>query len=167
MSNVIETPVTHETAASEMVVQLRNLAQRISGYGFSTKGRRRSLTTFANVPVQFMLEVAVALDASERFAKACEVTGAEIRNIVNFANAYAPVGAELVLVGTGVSDTVQVKLAEAGKLCLRVYRMARSFHSPTDRELLMPHVAEMQRLLNRGRRKGAKAEEPPAAPAKS
>lgn len=166
MSNVIETPVGHETAAGDMLVRLRELAHTVSGYGFSTKGRRRSLSTFATLPIPFMLEVAVALDASRAYADHCGITGAQIRDIVNFANAYGPVGSELVIVGTGVNDTVQVKLAEIGKLCLRAYRVARSFHSPTDRELLMPHVAEMQRLLGRGRpsRKGAKP--PEAATAK-
>lgn len=164
MSNVIETPATHDTAAGEMLVQLRNLAQTIKGYGFSTKGQRRRLTTFATLPIPFMLEVAVALDASPAYAQHCGITGAQIREIVQFANAYAPVGSELVLVGTGVNDTVQVQLAEAGRLCLRAYRLAKGFHSPTDRELLMPHFAEMQRLLKRGRPSRVRAK-PPETPA--
>lgn len=165
MSNVTETPTSHEVAASEMLVQLRALAQSVGDYGFITKGQRRRLNTVSTLPIPFLLSVAVALDASEALTRAAGITGAQIRDVVALANAYVPVADEMALVAGGMRDTVQAKRADTGQRALRAYRLAKSFNSPSDRELLIPHIEDMKRTLGRGRRKVVKPVAEPKPPA--
>lgn len=157
MSNVIETPVSNDTAAGEMLVQLRAIVQQIRGFGFLGKGTRRQLTTSATLPDPFLLSLAVALDALPMLASASRITSAQLREVVDFSNAFTPVAAELQLIARGLEETIAARRAEAGQEALRTYSTAKSFNRPRDHEQFVPHLAEMKFNLGRGRAKAAPA----------
>jgi hypothetical protein len=151
--SVIDTPVPHNEAANTILGQLRTIVQSIQGFNFVTTGQRRRLSSAASVPDTFLLTVGLALDASSDLATAAKVQGAELRDAVNFSNAFRAVATELEVVARGLRETIDARRADAGGRALRAYSLARSFNRPSDRDLLIPHLREMQRTLGRGRRR--------------
>ncbi|HTD83790.1 MAG TPA: hypothetical protein VK648_08380 [Gemmatimonadaceae bacterium] len=163
MADGTPTSNPHETEAQELLVQLRALMLKIRGYGFTAINQRRRLIPAASLPLAYVLSVGVAVDASEEFARVCGLTGPEIRDKVNFTNAFSPVIAELKLAAAGLEQTIQTQKGELGQKCLKAYSMAKSFNRPGDNgAVLIPHIADMKRTLNRGRKKTVQA--PPTAP---
>lgn len=169
MSSVTETPVpattAHDTAAASLLTQMRDMVQNIRGYGFTSLKHRRRMSASTMVSTSFLLSAAVALDASEPLRRAAEATGDQIRDVVNFCNAYGPMADEVILRATGLQQTVQAQRDEAVRAALRAYRIARSFNSPSDRDVLVPTIADMKRTLGRGRKKVVKAPAPVTEPA--
>lgn len=156
-------PASHEEIAAAMMIQIRELAQSVSGFTFSAKGRRRKITPAASVPDPFLEAVAVACDASPHLGVASQVTTAELRDTITFSRAFTSVANELMVVARGFLDTVAERRNQVGQRALRAYSMAKSINRPEDRELLIPHLANMQRTLGRGRKRVAAT--PPAPPA--
>lgn len=150
-----ETPTPHSEAAATLVNQLRALMTTISGFGFVTKTQRRRLNASAAVPDAFLLQVAQALDASTEFATAARVQGVDLRDAVNFSNAFAPVATELQLFARGLLETIAVRRSDAGDRALRAYNVAKSFDRPSQRALLVPHLRDIKSSLKRGRRKAS------------
>lgn len=143
-----------------MLVQLRALVQQIGGFGFLAKGTRRKLTPSATLPDPFLLSVAVALDALPSLAAASRISSVQLRDAVDFSNAYTPVVAELQLIARGLEETITARRAEAGQESLRTYSTAKSFNRPADHELFVPHITEMKITLGRGRKATANPDEP-------
>lgn len=167
MSSITETPApattVHDTNAASLLTQMRDMVHNIRGYGFTSLKHRQRMTASNTVPTSFMLAAAVALDASEKLRQMAEVTGDEIRDAVNFSNAYGPTADEVILHATGMQQTVRSSRDEAARKALRVYKAARGVNLPSDRDVLVPHIANMKRILARGRKKlAASPEEPPA-----
>jgi len=153
MSNVTETPNSHEVAAREHLAQIRAIVQSVRGYGFATIKHRRRIGLPAAVSDAFLNAVAVALDASEAFANAAGVTGAQLRDAIAYTNAYRPVANELELMASGIAQGVWTTRAEAAGLALKAYRLSKGFNSPSGPELFVPHIANMKKALGRGRPK--------------
>ena len=151
MTTIPPTPINHEEMANAMIQKVRELAQSIPGFAYAAKGRRRKISSFASLPDAFLEDVAVACDASPQLAVASELTAAELRGIITFARAITSVANEMLLVARGALDTVAEHRALAGQRALRAYAIAKSINRPEDRELLIPHLANMQRSLGRGR----------------
>ena len=152
MSNV-ETPSSHEIAARDGLAQIRAILHGVRGFGFSGSAHRRRIGLAAAVPDQFLLTVAVALDASPELAAMAGVTGAQLRDVLSYTNAYKPFSTELALLANGVNQGVTSTRFDGASLALKVYRLAKGFNSPTDPQLLVPHIANMKAALGRGRPK--------------
>ena len=155
MADETTTPNQYEKDAQEILVQIRALMQKVRGYGFTTVSHRRRLTPAATLPVSYLLSVGVAMDASPELSRATGLTGAEIRDVVNFFNAFSPVVDEMKLAAAGLEQTVQSQRGGIGQKCLKGYSMAKSFNRPADGGMLVPHIADMKRTLGRGRKKGS------------
>lgn len=165
MSTIPPTPINHEEIANAIMIQIRELAQSVPGFTFAAKGRRRKITAAASLPDSFLEAVAVACDASPHLASSSQVTPAELREAINYGRAFTSVANELSVMTRGFLDTVAEHRNEVGQRALRAYSIAKSINRPEDRELLIPHLANMQRALGRGRpTKRAVAPAPPTAP---
>lgn len=147
-----------------MLLQIRELARSIQGFGFAAKGRRLKISSKAALPDTFLDAAAVACDASPKLAAASGITGAEIRDTINFAAAFRSVAQELQLLGRGLEDTIAERRALAGTHSLRAYDLAKRMNAPEERELLIPHLANMERAL-RSVRPGPKKPKTTPAPA--
>jgi len=163
MSNIGETPpavtpTVHDVAAAKILGDIRTLMQTVRGFGFTSASHRRRINPSAAVSSDFLLSVALALDSSEALRKVSDVTPEQIRDIVSFCNAYGPVGEDMALTANGVTQSVREQRATVGTVALRVYRVARNFHTRAERDVLVPHIANMKRALGRGRKKGVKPE---------
>ena len=164
MTTIPPTPINHEEVANAMIQQLRAMAQSIPGFTYAAKGRRRRISSAARLSDAFLEDVAVACDASRDLAMTSKFTAAELRNIIILSRAYKSVANEMSLIERGILDTIAETRAEAGQSALRTYTMAKGLNRPEERELLIPHVASMQRTLGRGRKPKRAAE--PAEPSK-
>lgn len=153
MSSVTETPVPHTEAANTIIAQLRAISQSIQGFNFAAPGQRRRLSSTASVPDDFLLTVALALETAPDIAVAAKIQPVELRDIVNYSNAFRTVATELEVVARGLRETIDARRFDLGNRALRAYAMARKFTRPSDRDLLIPHLREMQRTLGRGRRR--------------
>ncbi len=153
MTTIPPTPINHEDVANAMIVELRDLAQSIPGFAYAAKGRRRKISSAARLPDAFLEAVAVACDASPQLAVASEITAADLRSMIVFSRAFTTVADEMNLVARGLLDTVAEQRAQTGQRALRAYAVAKSINRPEDRELLIPHLANMQRTIARGRRR--------------
>jgi len=158
-------PTVHDIAAAKILSDVQTLVQNVRGFGFITRGHRRRINPTATVPTEFLLAVAVALDASEKLRNTAEITGDQIRDVVAFCNAYEAAANDLMLKAVGLQDTVKTQRGSAGDVCLRVYRLSRDFNKGSDKELFFPHIENMKRALGRGRKKNKKSD-PAVEPAK-
>jgi hypothetical protein len=162
MSNVTETPIPHETAAQAGLAQIRGVMESIRGFGFAGLKHRRRIGIAASLSDRFLNAVAAALDASERLRNAAELTGAQIRDAISFTNAYRPFADNVELMSSGTRQAVENTRAGVGTLALKAYKIARGMNGPSDRELLVPHLANMKEALGRGRPKNPAAQPDPA-----
>jgi hypothetical protein len=162
MSTIPESSI-HEQTAMAMLVQLRELAQSVKGFNFTSPTHRRRLAAQGNVPDAFLRSVAVACDAAPTLASSGGVTGAELRDMMAFARAYLSVADELELLAKGLRDTVAQHRAEGTEKALRVYFIAKRINRPAEREALIPHLRNMTRDLGKTRPK-APADAVPAKP---
>lgn len=160
MSN-IDTPVAHVDAANALVTQIRTLIQSVSGYTHISRGQHRRLVPPAAVPDRFLLTVATALDASSVLANVAQVTGADLRDAINFANAFATLVTELEVLQRGLRETITARRAEAGSGALRAYRMSKSLVGPPEKAVLIPYINDMKIALGRSGIRPA-PEAPPA-----
>lgn len=164
MSNVIETPVPPAEAARALLAQIRGLQTSVNGFTFSRTPDPRSLNSAASVPAQFLEAVAVALDASPHLISSSKVEPAELRSAAIFTTAFTPVAEELELMARAVRHTLAIQRNRAGKLALHVYALAKTLNRPSDRQVLMPHVANMSRALGKTKRKPESADVEPPPP---
>jgi hypothetical protein len=167
MTTIPETPspvLTHEEAAQSILLQFRRLTESIPGFSYlSIKGRRR-ITAAASLPDAFLQAVSVACDANPRLATTSEITGAELRDTIDYSRHYLSVADELDILAAGLRGTVAVRRSEPGRRALRAYEIAKRMNLTTDSQSLIPHLADMQRTLKRGSRKTKRTQpEPPAA----
>jgi len=151
----------HDAAAARLLGELQSVVTTIRGYGFTTASHRRRINPTATLPTEFLLAVAVALDASEQLRDTAGITGDQIRDIISFCNAYGPAADEMRLKSEGVQQAVKTQRHDIGQVALRVYRVASHFNTPSEKELLFPHIENMKRTLGRGpKRKGPAKQEP-------
>lgn len=166
MSTGPEAIPSHQETAQAMMIQLRQIATTVAGFAHLSSTRRRKITSSASLPDAFLQAVAVACDATPHLASSSQISGAEIRDGLGFSQAYTSVADELELLARGLRGTVANRRFDLGQRALRAYGMAKSINRPEDRELLIPHLADMKRTLGRGRRHAAAvppAEEVPIA----
>jgi hypothetical protein len=164
MSGIIETLSSHDVAARDALAQIRAIVQAVPGYGFAGTMHRQRISFLSAVPDRFFYAVAVALDALPIVAAAAGVTGAQLRDAVAYSNAYRPFANELALMANGVVQGVIATRAEKASLGLKAYRLSKGYNSAADRELLVPHIANMREALGRGRPKSKSSTEPEIDP---
>jgi hypothetical protein len=146
-----------------MLTELRSAIEKMAGFTHSAKTRRQKNSVSAAVEDGFLLAVAAACDKYPELASGGQITGAEIRDLIAFTNAYAVVIQELAMLSRSVADTIAERRAAVAQKCRRVYQLAKSINRPEDRETLVPHVTAMQKYARRGGRPKRLAT-PPVAP---
>jgi hypothetical protein len=151
MAETTEPQVNHQQNADAILAALQAATLRIPGFTFVPIGERRRVTVWANLPVAFLNAVAVALDASETLRNATGLTAAVMRDAIAFRNAYQGLADQLTLYGNGLRHTIAATLAVVGNAGLRAYEIAKAMNRASDRELLIPHIADMRRTLGKSR----------------
>jgi hypothetical protein len=166
MTTIPEVPSsTHEETARAMMVQVRQLAESITGFTYTAPGRRRKLTSTASLPDAFLQSLAVACDASPVLGVSAQLTANELREAIEYKRVYSSLADELELLAKGLRDTIAEHRSDIGQRALRAYEIAKRLARPDDRKALVPHLQNMKRDLGRSRSKVAVVVGPvPATP---
>ncbi|HKS23368.1 MAG TPA: hypothetical protein VJZ76_11250 [Thermoanaerobaculia bacterium] len=153
----------YREGAQTLIAQIRAFRQQIPKLQIPEPGRtRRNLASAASVPPEFIELISVTLRNSESLAR----NGADpdqSNDLMSYAEAYSPVADELESLAHFVRHSVTAAKNKAGSDALTTYALAQRLARRPETADLAPHVADMRRLLKRGRK--AKAEPPAGTPA--
>jgi len=162
MSELPVAPSEYGQRAFQLMIKVRELMTEIKGFRYSARGRRVKIGAASSLPEDFLQFLAIACDANPEFAERVKLTGAEIRDRLEFRREFLGFAAETHLVAKGVEDTVAEELAELGRRALKAYKVAQEMESGSEKESLVPHLEAMRRTLTRGRRRKVKEDDPAA-----
>jgi hypothetical protein len=153
----------YREGAQTLIGQIRAFRQQIPKLQIPEPGRtRRNLASAASVPPEFIELTSVMVRNSETLAR----SGADpdqSNDLMSYAEAYNPVADELESLAHFVRHSVTAAKNKAGSDALTTYALAQRLARRPETADLAPHVADMRRLLKRGRK--AKAEPPAGTPA--
>ncbi|HEX9981969.1 MAG TPA: hypothetical protein VGF69_01775 [Thermoanaerobaculia bacterium] len=137
----------------------------------SPKATRR-LVPAASLPPAFIELAAVALANQSSLTSAEAIPVAEMRDLMSYAIAYAPLADELEAFAHFIRHSVIAARHKAGDQALTIYAFAQRLAKKPSNAELLPHVADMRRLLGkvptaevRARRAARKAAKAAAAQA--
>jgi len=163
-----ENQVPYTESAQALVETIRALRQQVPNFVVpSSRGDNRRLISAATVPVQFIELTIVAVRNSAALVRGGGADAAELRDLVSYAEAYAPVAAELEALAQFVRHSVTAAKNKAGSDALTTYALAQRLAKRPETADLDPHVREMGKALGRGRKAKAAITDPAAVkPAK-
>ena len=127
------------------------------------QGETKPLNNAASAPPAFVERTVVAMTNIPSLARTDALDPAVSRDLMAYAEAYAPLADELEALAAFVRRSVMSARHKAGTDALITYVFAQRLaeHPETGAELV-PHVADMRRLL--GRRRKAKQQAPSPGP---
>ena len=152
-------------AAQALITKVRAMRDEIPDFT-SPKfvGDGRPLANAAGVPAAFVERTTVAVTNIRALSRANVLDPAIVRDLMTFAEAYAPLADELEALARFVRHSVISARNTAGTEALVTYGLAqRLAKRPELAAELAPHVDDMRRALGR-RRKPKEAKTPPVAP---
>jgi hypothetical protein len=109
----------------------------------------RRLNATASVPLPFIELAAVALANERSLISAEEIPVAQMRDLVSYAAAYAPLADELEALAHFIRHSVTAARHQAGDQALTVYAIAQRLAKKPANAALAPYVADMRRVLGR------------------
>jgi hypothetical protein len=165
MSTGIENPISPIEAARDIIARVQALQEAIAGPDATTltSAERRRIGVTAAVRERGFQSVLTALESAPHLGVAAQVTAAELRALLQYVQEFTGVVEELTRLLNVAAHHVASQKAVAARLARRVYRLARNFNTPADRELVFPHVEAMKKALGRPGR-GKPKTPPDAAP---
>ena len=157
----VEPPATtYHEAAQALVDQLRRIRETIPHFVLpDTKGGRRRLTSLASLPPEFVEQTAVARANNPALVRGEETSPAESRDLMSYADAYAPVADELEAMAQFVRFSGAAAKAKAGSEALTTYALAQRLVRRPEHAALAPYVADMRRAFGK-RAKGVARKKP-------
>jgi hypothetical protein len=166
MSSLPITESIHTIAARDLLQRVRAV-QELTGAKTLHTVERQKLNSTSGVPDQFFEDVAVALETYAVLATASEASAAELRDVVAFSRAYAPLVEELLRAARALQDEIALRRTAVAHKALKAYKVAQAVNRPSDKAMLVPHLEAMRRSLGRsGKRKAAAPADPAVVVAK-
>jgi hypothetical protein len=150
----------HVDAAKALLDKVRALRAEIPRFTPAVTAESRKLAPKTGVPDAFLESASVAIQVSERLARAGGTDAATLRDSFGFALAYAALVQEFLALGRSMAHTIRVERAAAASSALDIYAIARRLSKQKDGAELVPYVEDMRRKLRHSR--GRKANSTPA-----
>lgn len=170
-------PAAHPEAAQERVNELRRMRELIPRFVMLGSAKQVTrLNGVASVPPEFVELTAMAVANHNALVRGDAATPAEVRDLMNYADAYSPLADELEALAQFVRHSVASARDQAGSEALTTYALAQRLAKRPEHADLVPYVADMRRALGRRRKptpeelerraaaKAAKAAKTPPAP---
>jgi hypothetical protein len=167
VSTQIEVPkeTSHTDGAQACVEDIRAMRQRIPNFVIpESKNAGRRLASVASLPQQFIELAAVAVKNSPTLVRGSGADPVQLRELMSFAEAYAPVADELEALAHFIRHSVALARNKAGNDALTTYALAQRLAKRPETADLAPHVDDMRNALGARIRK-AKSRKAPSAPA--
>ena len=130
MSNNVEVPVTtpqtsHLDEAVALIDDIRAMKQRVPNFVVpQSRNAGRQLTAAASVPPPFVDLAALAIRNNEELTRGGNSGSAQMRDQMDFADAYDPVADELEALAHFIRHSVRVARNAAGSNALLTYAVA-------------------------------------------
>jgi hypothetical protein len=162
---VIETPVSHATAAQELVEKIRSLQALVPGFELLTLplDRFQRPRGHQSLPDSFFTPLELALRRAPRFAESVAITPQLIRDMLDHGAAFLPAAVEAERFARGIRRAVSMKRGNVGKLAFDAYRLAQAMNLALDVGLVVPEVEDIKASFPSRRRAAVPAETPAAA----
>jgi hypothetical protein len=113
------------------------------------------------VPPEFVELTAVAVTNSQALVRGGGADPAQTRDHMNKGDAYLPLADELEALALFIRHSSTTAKNKAGSDALTTYELAKRLAKRPEHADLAPHVADMRRALNRGRKTKSQAAPPP------
>jgi hypothetical protein len=157
VSAVVSTDVTpvssHTDAAQARLQELRQIRSLIPNIVIPESPKDRSrLNSGASVSPEFVELTAVAVANESSLVRGDGATPAEVRDFMDYAEAYGPFAAELEAFAYFVRHSVTAARHSAGIEALTTYALAQRLAKRPRTAHLAPRVADMRRALGRMRK---------------
>jgi hypothetical protein len=153
MAKAIEVITTspYEEKSRALVDKIRALRDEMPRFVSEVPGEAQSLSAAASLPEAFIESASASIPKSPMLENA--PNAATLRDSVAFVMAYEAALTEAQGFTRAIEHTLRVAKATAGTSALDIYACAQRLAKRKDGAELVPHVADMQRKLKRGRRK--------------
>ncbi len=163
---VTPAPISHTDAARALIDQIRAMRQQIPNFVIpSSRNESQRLSSAATIPPQFVELTAVAVGSSSELVRGGGADAAQNRDLLSYAEAYAPFADELEALAHFVRHSTIVAKNKVGSDALTTYALAKRLAKRPGTADLAPHVADMSRALGRkGRSRKVKSQPVPASP---
>lgn len=154
----VEPPATsYHEAAQAFVDQLRRMRETIPHFTLPVqKNARRTLSSLASLPPEFVEQTAVARANNPALVRGEETSPAQSRDLMAYADAYAPVADELEAMAQFVRFSGAAAKAKAGIEALTTYSLAQRLVRRPEHAALAPYVADMRRAFGKRAKGGAR-----------
>lgn len=170
MSNERELPGTspqtsHTISAQARVEEIRAMREKIPNFVIPESVRaKQQIASVASLPPPFIELSAVAISNSSSLVRGGAADPLRIRDLMSFADAYAPLADELEAMASFVRHSVSTARNEAGREALTTYALAQRLAKLPATADLAPYVSDMRKALGKRIRK-AKVIAAPTLPA--
>ena len=145
--------VNYTATAQERIDELRRWREQIPHFVIPVTGdAMQRLSTAASVPPEFIELTSVATANHRPLVRAEARTPDEVRGLAGYADAYMPLADELEALAKFIRYSTTAARNEAGAEALTTYALATRLSKRPETAYLAPHVADMRRALNRGRK---------------
>jgi hypothetical protein len=160
----IEVPkeTSHTDGAQACVEEIRAMRQRIPNFVVpESKNAGRRLASVASLPQQFIELAAVAVKNSTMLVRGSGADPVQLRDLMSFAEAYAPLADELEALAHFIRHSVALARNKAGNDALTTYALAQRLAKRSETADLAPHVSDMRNALGARIRKAKSRQAPP------
>ena len=148
----------HTEAAQLFVAEIHDFRERMPRIVIpSSKKETARLRGAASVPPEFIELTNLAVANEQALVRGGAPTPAEVRDSMDYADAFEPVADELEAFVQFLRDSVTAARNKAGVAALTTYELAKRLAKLPETAHLAPLVADMRRALNRGRKKSPEA----------
>src|SRR6266498_2615898 len=136
----------HSDAAQARVQEIRAMRQQIPNFIIPLdKTERRRLVRAASLPAAFIELTAVAVKNSPSLVRGGATNPDEARDLLSYADAYAPLADELEALAAFIRHSVTAAKNKAGSDALTTFALARRLAKRPENAELLPHVDDMRR----------------------
>jgi hypothetical protein len=149
----------------ELTEHLRTLRAQIPGYAQLTGSETLSILSAGKVDPRFVTAAINTAGASPRVEGAIGKSAAVMREESDDNTRWTAVEDELRSMLKGVAAANRLRRHRLGLSALQTYHISRQLARQPEHADLLPHIAEMKRLIRGGRKRSKPAEDPPAVPA--
>jgi hypothetical protein len=164
ISPAVEPPATsYHEAAQALVDELRRIRETIPHFTLpARKNARQVLNSVASLPPEFIEQTAVARANNPSLVRGDATSPAESRDLLAYADAYAPVADELEALAQFVRFSGAAAKAKAGTEALTTYALAQRLVRRPEHAALAPYVTDMRRAFGKRAKGGPRKKQPDA-----
>ena len=149
MTNDNTAGVSHLEAAQAVIQKIQEIRDSIPNLAMLTPEERRKLSSSASLSHEFVQETVAATQNSSHLAVSGAMDAAQMRDLLAFADAWAPVVVQAESLTRFLTHTVAVAKSRSGSQALVTYSLAQRLAKKPETAYLRPMVEAMRQKLGK------------------